>query len=561
MDVEQGSSDSRFGGCRTADAPDSRTLPALAQRVSDVDALACGREELADVVAAAQAVINAATAVQDSGDRPARRGRVRLGRGRDDRRGPPRAGSRRPRRRRHRGAGPGCFARAGPATGRPRRPPRGRTGPSGRRHPRAARAHRPRRAARRDARGSARRLPGRCRRPRARRGAGRCRADRRRGPRRAPASRARSALRRRCRRLLARISPDLLRQRAERVRSECGLRRWVAEPGVDAWWGTFPSEDAAAAWAAIDDLARRSSPTACAPASSSARAKALTDLVARPLHRDRPGLLTVPAGAAAPCVTRCAVGRVRALGEVRAATPAPRPPAEPTTSSRCAGCGRRSPRSSPRAWLDAHLAPGPPAVECDAHDRRAASTPPRRPATGHTEAMAALVRARDGRCRFPGCSVAARFCDLDHVRPWPAGPTAAENLACLCRRHHRIKQRPGWRVRMMPGAALEWTDPTGRVRTTTPIDALAALVLRAADGAPAPSPVAVGPGRPSRSARWSSPWNTSRVPAPAPGQHRVEYCRTPSSPRFHVEGGRPGPHRRASGRRGRRSRWPDLPPF
>lgn len=66
MDVEQGSSASRFGGCRTADAADSRALPALAQRVSDVDALASGRDELVDVVAAAQVVINAATAVQDA---------------------------------------------------------------------------------------------------------------------------------------------------------------------------------------------------------------------------------------------------------------------------------------------------------------------------------------------------------------------------------------------------------------------------------------------------------------------------------------------------------------
>ena len=51
--------------------------------------------------------------------------------------------------------------------------------------------------------------------------------------------------------------------------------------------------------------------------------------------------------------------------------------------------------------------------------------------------IARLVRLRDGRCRFPGCSVAARFCDLDHVQPWPAGPTSAANLMCLCRRHHR----------------------------------------------------------------------------------------------------------------------------
>ena len=66
-----------------------------------------------------------------------------------------------------------------------------------------------------------------------------------------------TALRRRCRRVLARISPDLLHQRAARARAQCGLRRWVEEPGVDRWEGTFPSEDAAKAWAAIDALARQ----------------------------------------------------------------------------------------------------------------------------------------------------------------------------------------------------------------------------------------------------------------------------------------------------------------
>ena len=63
-------------------------------------------------------------------------------------------------------------------------------------------------------------------------------------------------LRRRCRRVLTRISPDLLHQRAARARAQCGLRRWADEPGVDRWEGTFPSEDAARAWAAIDALAR-----------------------------------------------------------------------------------------------------------------------------------------------------------------------------------------------------------------------------------------------------------------------------------------------------------------
>ena len=93
-----------------------------------------------------------------------------------------------------------------------------------------------------------------------------------------------------------------------------------------------------------------------------------------------------------------------------------------------------------------------------------------------TEAMIRTVKARDGGCRFPGCTVAARFCDLDHVVAWKengtGGPTTVANLICLCRRHHRTKQQPRWSVRILPGALLQWTDPTGRVRTTHPVNHL-----------------------------------------------------------------------------------------
>ena len=102
--------------------------------------------------------------------------------------------------------------------------------------------------------------------------------------------------------------------------------------------------------------------------------------------------------------------------------------------------------------------------------------------------MAKRVKARDRRCRFPGCTVAAVFCDLDHVRPWPTGPTADTNLICLCRRHHRVKQRPRWRVTLAADGTLTWTDPTGRVRTTAPADALTCTVLGGA-ATPPPAPV------------------------------------------------------------------------
>ncbi|WP_245889432.1 DUF222 domain-containing protein, partial [Knoellia remsis] len=72
-------------------------------------------------------------------------------------------------------------------------------------------------------------------------------------------------------------------------------------------------------------------------------------------------------------------------------------------------------------------------------------------------AMARLVRLRDGTCRFPGCTASARQTDLDHVIPWPQGPTHPGNLIALCRHHHRIKQRHDWRVRLDPDGTATWT--------------------------------------------------------------------------------------------------------
>ncbi|WP_091225948.1 HNH endonuclease signature motif containing protein [Microbacterium sp. 3J1] len=73
------------------------------------------------------------------------------------------------------------------------------------------------------------------------------------------------------------------------------------------------------------------------------------------------------------------------------------------------------------------------------------------------------LRARDQRCRFPGCGIAARKCDLDHNHAASAGGATCEtNLAAFCRRHHLLKHHSPWHVRQRPGGVLEWTSPTGR---------------------------------------------------------------------------------------------------
>jgi hypothetical protein len=85
--------------------------------------------------------------------------------------------------------------------------------------------------------------------------------------------------------------------------------------------------------------------------------------------------------------------------------------------------------------------------------------------------LARTVRKRDRHCRFPGCATTARFCDLDHVTPFPTGPTIPSNMACLCRRHHRLKTHGHWSLTMTPDGVCTWTDQrTGQTHTTEPAD-------------------------------------------------------------------------------------------
>ncbi|GGB28357.1 hypothetical protein GCM10011492_18220 [Flexivirga endophytica] len=81
-----------------------------------------------------------------------------------------------------------------------------------------------------------------------------------------------------------------------------------------------------------------------------------------------------------------------------------------------------------------------------------------------------LVVTRDQQCRFPTCTRPARLDDVDHVIRWPDGPTAAWNLQCLCRHHHRAKHEGGWAVSMTHDGVCTWTSPSGRRYLTRPGD-------------------------------------------------------------------------------------------
>ena len=326
-------------------------------------------------------------------------------------------------------------------------------------------------------------------------------------------------LRHRVRRALGAVDADLLRAKAARARSERSLCRWPGdEPGVDTWMGSFPAEQSRSGWAVVDGLARRYVREGKATGLEQARADALMDLI----HARATGTFVVQLAVPADefdAMARNAEGPATAPAP-QATTPTPTlatslqspfPGSETeagvATGVRreelvtVAGLGMTGTTQVRRAWLttladaasfdlDAAVEVRPGVrhevvtchadtgallavqVDPDERGRRGRARVTESEAYRPPQALIDLVRARDGRCRFPGCTINARFCDLEHVTPWPLGPTHPANLMCLCRRHHRVKQTLRWRVRIDPDATVTWTDPTGTLRTTLPLDFL-----------------------------------------------------------------------------------------
>ena len=83
-----------------------------------------------------------------------------------------------------------------------------------------------------------------------------------------------------------------------------------------------------------------------------------------------------------------------------------------------------------------------------------------------------LAKWRADRCMGPGCGMPASRCEIDHTIAWEhGGDTALENLAPLCKGHHKVKHHGGWHLKQIPdsGGAVEWTSPAGRRYVVPPV--------------------------------------------------------------------------------------------
>ena len=80
-------------------------------------------------------------------------------------------------------------------------------------------------------------------------------------------------------------------------------------------------------------------------------------------------------------------------------------------------------------------------------------------------ALRELLTAHGHTCTAPGCNNPIQ--ELDHVTPWPQGPTTNTNLQGLCSWHHHLKHR-NYHVTKDPHGTTHWTTPHHRHYTNHP---------------------------------------------------------------------------------------------
>ena len=76
--------------------------------------------------------------------------------------------------------------------------------------------------------------------------------------------------------------------------------------------------------------------------------------------------------------------------------------------------------------------------------------------------MRRALKARDGGCRFPGCTN-HKFVDGHHIKHWAnGGETSLDNLVLLCRHHHHLVHEGGFDCRRSEDGETWFEDRKSR---------------------------------------------------------------------------------------------------
>jgi hypothetical protein len=318
----------------------------------------------------------------------------------------------------------------------------------------------------------------------------------------------RSNFKRRVRSAVQRVDPEAVVRKREAAREEVDVVTYESENGLHALNALLPPEASAAAWTAINEHVKALKVPGDQRSAGQLRADALVDLlVNRPDGTPRvvwAVQVIVPVGALlgicdddahipghGPVPADVARDIAEQAGECRRMLVHPDTGALLDTTIRgyrprftklaqVLKPGQRATGDDTRVQI-----PGFGALPVEVADLIAADPEWQRLLTdpdtsnrldAHPEryrpgdALDRFIRLRDQHCRWPGCRRAAKYCDVDHSTPHgrKGGLTIRRNLACFCRRHHQIKQLPGWRIEQGDYGEVSFTTPTGRVYRTRP---------------------------------------------------------------------------------------------
>jgi hypothetical protein len=255
------------------------------------------------------------------------------------------------------------------------------------------------------------------------------------------------------RREVAKVDPEAFADRVRAARQTKSISRNVFEDGVAELRIGLPSDDLTLVWGYLTRKAEEPVPVGDDRDKDTRRVDALLDLVRTALGG------TPQAGAPAGSDARGSEPLLQVVIDL------PDLLALRDRPATLVGAGPL-PADLVRAW----------ATDCD-WQRLV-----RDPVSGHlldlgtrryrpSPELVRYLQMRDRTCRFPGCTQRARRCDLDHTVPHGAegGATAACNLACLCRRHHRLKTFTDWHYQLHSDGSTTWIDPRGsRYREPAP---------------------------------------------------------------------------------------------
>ncbi len=298
------------------------------------------------------------------------------------------------------------------------------------------------------------------------------------------------------RRVATRVAAEQVRAAQSRNRRDRCVQVSPGPDGTTIWWAQLPAGRSAAAWAAISVLGDEYAEKDPSLTTDQGRAEAFLDLLLTNVSVSAKVTVGIPVitsdlrapecGALAPRSEHGAATGTEGPADTDAAadTAVPAPTAGTADVPAVGGLGLGSDFSVSSALSGCEI-PGIGFIDADTVETLLTSVPLEvgralldsrtgtlvettstayRPPQGVTD----FVTTRDGTCRMWGCPRPATACDVDHARPWPAGSTTPTNLAGLCRRHHRLKQRRRWTYQLDSDGTATWVSPSGRKRVTLP---------------------------------------------------------------------------------------------